>query len=755
MPRRPLAGPLTRAFAWLVIRLRWLIVAGWIAAAVAATLLLPSVSRSGGPAVGDLVPVDAEAVEAEVESFRRFRVPLLSRIAVVQRDSEGLTADAQARVFSRSIDLLSGGAREDGLLGSLPVTNSLGLFPASREDGTTAITYLFFHPNVELEDEVDRARAYIDREFGQPDDAVVGLTGAIPARVRQTDIILDALPWVEAGTVALVALILVLYFRGLGAPLVTLGAAAVAYLVSIRVVAWSGERLGIAIPRDLEPVIVVLLLGIVTDYSIFFLSGYRSRLAAGESRVRAAEHSTADFVPIILTAGLIVAAGSGALLAASVGFLRAFGPGLALTVLVCLVVSITLIPAALAILGRALFWPRRFPKPARDEGPEGPRETARTENAPRGWRAGVARALTRRPVAAVAALVSIGLLLAAGSGLLRTELGFTLINGLPEDSEERRASEAVQAGFAPGILSPTELLVTGSGLGDQRGALGELGDLLARYPRVAGVIGPTEELGELDTGLFVAEDGTAARFILILDRDPLGDDAIDVITALRRIMPDMLARAGLSGVDTAFAGDTALAAEAVDRMLHDLSRIAVVAVAVDLVLLMVFLRGFVAPLYLLVASALGLAAALGLTTYLFQDVLGRGGLTYYVPFGTAILLLSLGSDYNVFVVGRIWDEAKVRPLREAVAVAAPRAARTITIAGVVLAVSFSFLATVPLIEFREFAFAMAAGVLIDTFLVRSILVPSLITLFGRMSWWPGRGFAPGRRTQPAGEPVRT
>ena len=754
MPRRPLAGPVTRGFAWLVIRLRWPIVAAWIVAAVAATILLPTVARSGGPAVGDLVPEDAEAIEAEVESYRRFRVPLLSRIAIVQRDPEGLTADAQARVFSRSIDLLSGGPREDRLLGALPVTNSLGLFPASREVGTTAITYLFFHPDVELEDEVSRARAFVQEAFGQPDDAVVGLTGAIPARVRQTDIILDALPWVEVGTVAIVSLILILYFRGLGAPLVTLGAAAVAYLVSIRVVAWSGERLGIAIPRDLEPVIVVLLLGIITDYSIFFLSGYRSRLAAGELRVRAAQRSTADFVPIIFTAGLIVAAGSGALLAASVGFLRAFGPGLALTVLVCLVVSITLIPAALAIFGRALFWPRRFPGPSRGGGVNGDRETPRIETTPTGSRAGVARALTRRPVAAMAVLVAIGLLLAAASGLARTELGFTLIAGLPEDSEERRAAAEAQTGFAPGILSPTELLVTGSGLGDRRRSLGELGELLERYPGVAGVIGSSEELGELDTGLFVAEDGSAARFILILDRDPLGDDAIDVITALRRVMPDMLTQAGLTDVDTAFAGDTALAAEAVDRMLHDLSRVAVVAVAIDLLLLVVFLRGFVAPLYLLAASALGLAAALGLTTFLFQDVLGRDGLTYYVPFGTAILLLSLGSDYNVFVVGRIWDEAKVRPLREAIAVAAPRAARTITIAGVVLAVSFSLLAAVPLIEFREFAFAMAAGVLIDTFLVRSILVPSLITLFGRASWWPGRGFAPSRTPEPAGERAR-
>src|SRR5439155_22184274 len=144
-----------------------------------------------------------------------------------------------------------------------------------------------------------------------------------------------------------------------------------------------------------------------------------------------------------------------------------------------------------------------------------------------------------------------------------------------------------------------------------------------------------------------------------------------------------------------------------------------------LLLLVLFLRGLVAPVYLLGASVLALAAALGVTTYLFQVWLGHGELTYYVPFGAAVLLVSLGSDYNVFVVGRIWEEARSRPLRDAIAVAAPRAARTITIAGVVLGASFGVLALIPVVQFRELAFVMAVGVLLDSFLVRSLLVPSL------------------------------
>jgi RND superfamily putative drug exporter len=167
-------------------------------------------------------------------------------------------------------------------------------------------------------------------------------------------------------------------------------------------------------------------------------------------------------------------------------------------------------------------------------------------------------------------------------------------------------------------------------------------------------------------------------------------------------------------------------------------RIAIAAPLVNFLLLCVFLRAVVAPLYLLLASALAFTATLGLTTYVFQDLLGHAELTYYVPFAVAVLLVSLGSDYNVFLVGRIWQEAEHVSVRRAIAIAAPRASRTIAVAGLALAFSFVTLALIPLRQFREFAFAMGVGVLLDAFVIRSLLVPALVSVFGELSWWPGR-----------------
>jgi RND superfamily putative drug exporter len=145
----------------------------------------------------------------------------------------------------------------------------------------------------------------------------------------------------------------------------------------------------------------------------------------------------------------------------------------------------------------------------------------------------------------------------------------------------------------------------------------------------------------------------------------------------------------------------------------------------------------VAPLYLVASSLLALGASLGLTVLVFQDLLGFGELSFYVPFAGTVLLVALGSDYNVYLVGRVWAEARSRPLREAIAVAAARATSAITVAGLVLALSFAMLAIVPLRPFRELAFLLSSGLLIDAFVVRTLLAPALITLFGESGGWPG------------------
>ena len=173
-------------------------------------------------------------------------------------------------------------------------------------------------------------------------------------------------------------------------------------------------------------------------------------------------------------------------------------------------------------------------------------------------------------------------------------------------------------------------------------------------------------------------------------------------------------------------------------MYHDLLWVGLAAAAVNLLLLALFLRAVIAPVLLVVSSALAIAATFGLTTYVFKDLFHTADLTYFVPLAVGVLLLSFGTDYNLFVVGRIWQEAETHSTADAIRIAVPRASRAISIAGVALACSFAMLAIVPISPFREFAVAIGIGVIIDTFVVRTLLIPALLAALGRHSWWPGR-----------------
>jgi RND superfamily putative drug exporter len=482
---------------------------------------------------------------------------------------------------------------------------------------------------------------------------------------------------------------------------------------------------------------------VVTDYVVFYLSAVRTELAAGSDKLVAVERATARFTPIIATAGATAAAGTGALIVAQSPAFRAFGPGMALAVGIGMVVSVTLVPALLAILGPLALWsPRRKsatePTDPSTETPTDTRADTPTEapiGAPadrpaRRW----AWLVTRPAFAVIALIVCGGGLVAAALPLRHLTLGVSFVESLPADHPARRAADQAETGFAKGILAPTELLVQGPEVAARPAELARLQQALARVPGVAAVLGPADDAVPAERNIFHSPDGTAVRYLLVLSDEPLGARAVRTLSGLQDALPGLVQSAGLTGVRTSLGGDTAIAKVVVDQTVHDLGRIAVAALVANLLFLMLFLRALIVPVSLLACSVLAIAATLGLTTWVFQDALGNDGLTFYVPFAAAVLLMALGSDYNIFGIGPAWREARTRPLREALALTLPQSARAIRIAGFTLAVSFGLLVLVPLRPFRELAFALSVGVLIDAFVVRSIVAPALLTV---MESWNG------------------
>ena len=719
---------LATGYARLVVRLRLVVVAAWIGLAVVATTVLPGLVE-GGDDLG-FVGLDNPAVAAEVRSFELFGFPLLSRTLIVQRDADGLTPAAQAEAVLRGIGVSQGAYDAEPVLGALPVPNAAGVFPGAQESGTTVLTYLFLPPTSGFAEQRAAAEAFARAELDDPADGYVGVTGSIPARAAQAELVERALPLVEAATIAGIALVVALAFRSIAAPVLTLLAAATAVAVTLPLVDVIGSLLGVSVPADIQPVMVALLLGIVTDYAVFFLSALRAELRAGGAGREAVVAATARTTPIVVVAGITVTAGTGVLVVAESALFRGFGPAMALSVLLGLVVAVTLVPALLALLGRGSLWP------------SAPEEAGSLKGPPT---SALANALTRRRTAAVVTAACVLGLALASLPLTHLRLGLSFVASLPDDAPVSVAAEQARRGFADGIVSPTELLLEREGIGDRPQALRALGQAISQQPGVASVVGPGYLPVPEEYDVFVTDAGDAARYLLVWDSPALGAQAISDLRALQDRLPQLLEDAGVQAPPR-LAGDTALSALVVQDTTDDLWRISLAALAVNLLMLVLFLRALLTSLVLLAASVLALGASLGLTVLLFQDVLGAGDLTFYVPFAAAVLLVSLGSDYNIFAVGSVWEEARDRPLLEAIRVAVPQTTRAIAAAGLALAVSFGLLALVPLRPFRELAFAMVLGIVLDALVVRSLLVPALLTLLGDR--------ARPRRARPAWESAR-
>ena len=723
---------LGRGYRFTVTTLRWVIVLGWVAAAVALTVLVPYRPDTTGSNFGDLLPADSPVFQVEQRILQEFRLPLLSGTTVVVHQADGMSlltrADSVLWALATTQDTLqAGGApKADTIAAAVPV-------PTGRADVT--VTYLYVAPGTGLRDEVQLADRYAAHFKNQPDVSAY-VTGFVPAQIAQLGYLDARLRLFELASVLVIIAVVALAFRSLLAPVVVVGVAAVGYLVYFPLLSSFAAALGFTVPGQLEPVLVALLLGVVTDYCVLFFSAFRDELRGGLEKKEAARAALRVNAPIITVAGLTVAGGTIALLAAPFHVFRGLGPALALTVLVGLAVCLTLAPALMTILGWRLFTvlPVRgsqsrngFLRPARRR------------------RHRLLALLTRRATALLVVVAVGGGLALAAIPLTHARLDLSFVAALPRDDSIAKGADLLAVAGLSGISAPTEILVEKPGVGADRPELARLQVALAQQPGVARVIGPAELPTKQPRGVLVSESGNAARYLVVFDSDPLGAQAIGHLRQLDSNLPELVAHSGLGDAEVSVAGQTLFASKVAQLTRRSVEITVVVALAIELVILVLYLRALVAPAVLLAASTLSVAAALGLTTFLFQDVLGQQGLTFYAPFAAAVLLIALGADYTVFSVGSIWEAAGRRPLAEAIMVAVPRTSRAITTAGVILAATFALVAIIPLSTFRQIAFAVTVGLMIDTLIVRPVLTPALLTVLGHRASWPSRRITRGER----------
>ncbi len=708
---------------WLLVRLRFAVVLLWGVAALAAYLYLPPLGDNVSSSLSDVVPESAPAARAESQA-EALSGPVEAPAILVYSNPGGFTETDLERMTGGIRRLNEGPGRPYRLQRAVPLSVENSVDPTQVDRSLlgkqTLPVLLYFERGTRLTETMTAVRE-IREDLESPGPLRTAVTGIRPVQYDTKVAIDNNLGWVTAATTLAIFLVVALTYRSLVAPLIPLASIGLATFLTLRILGWIASELDMSVPSQIEPIIVVLLFGVGTDYALFLLSRTREALEEGTERVEAARLGVEKIGGVLLSSAAVLIAAFVLLVFAQLGLYRALGPALALALCLVFVVTLTLVPALLAILGPAAFGGRR---PVRRRTPP--------------WRP-LWRTLLRRP-GLIAGVLCAGLLLAASGGL-GLRVGFDQLANLPGGAPSVRGYEELTEEYPGGILAPVNVLVRGEDLDERDEELLRLQNELQGELLEAGgsaiTFGP-QYAGRVPGLDFVTPDGSAARVLLVLYGPPFSPEALDQVQHLQNALPTLLERAGLGEATGVVGGQTALAAAARDTSGTDIKNVAPLLFAVSFVVLALLLRTPVAPIYLLGSTALSFAATLGVCAVLFQNVLGQDGVVYYVPFTLFLLLVALGTDYNIFIMAAIREESERRPLKEAVPVALARTGPTINAAGLALAASFALLTLIPLQDFFQVGTAVALGVLLDAFVIRTLLVPALVFLAGPRGFWPAK-----------------
>jgi RND superfamily putative drug exporter len=523
-----------------------------------------------------------------------------------------------------------------------------------------------------------------------------------------------------AVTAVLVLVLLIAVYRSPILALVPLVVVGFAFLVASGVVYLLNRATGLPVDNSSTSLLLVLMFGAGTDYCLLLVSRYGAKLRRTESAEQALREAIPEAVPPMVASGMTVIAALLTMLAGVFGVFRTLGPVNAIGIGIVLLAGLTLLPAILSLLGRRAYWPN-----AASVAPTGKREADGTDSR---WH-GVGIRVRRRPGLYFG--LSTAFLIACASGLFLWQTNVNPVRQFRTPNDASRGYDVIKSSFPPGALSPTSILVDRT---DGPARAEDIAAISGRVSQVAGV------QSVADTGQR-SVDGRAALLTIVYADNPFSDPALDRTQEIR----DVLARPA-PGLNV-LVGDGS--GERLDARLgqsRDTKVIVPLALLVVLTTLIILLRAVVAPLFLLATVILSFAATLGLTVAIFHFVFGQDAFNSVMPLIIFIFLVALGSDYNIFLMSRVREESARHGTREGTLRAVAATGPVITSAGLILAGTFAVLTIIPSWDLSLIGFAVALGVLLDTFLVRSICVPAITWLLGERSWWPSTAARGDRAT---------
>ncbi len=723
---------------------KWVTLVAWVVLAGALISQLPRLDEVTENEAALFLPEDAEATRAFDLARERFPSAGTPTLIVV-REPAGLSPATFAAVADLDRWLTGPEAPDNVIAVRAPAPVEGAASGLVSPDGTTL--YVFVELAGEPAEEAFREAVSAIRDRAAALDlpgveVAVGGPGGLIVDLVQVFANIDSFLLIV--TASLVLVLLVLIYRSPIMAVIPLLGVGLVFQLAGAVGAGVAKLFDLPISGQTTGIMTVVLFGTGTDYVLFVSARFREELTRNADKHEAMRRTMRGVGGAVASAGATILIASAALTFAILRSYQSLGPVIAIAVGLMMLAALTLIPAVLTIVGRRVFWPMQ---PRLDP------EAAAQPEAPQDWRRSiygrVGSVVLRWPRASLAATTAALALLIAG--LFAFEPNYDQLASLPGNTESVRSFELLREGFPGGELSPTRVYVSlppGEQVLDPE-RLEQLDMLtltLAGHPAVASASGPSRPFGTAGppggppgaAARFVSADGGTARIEVVLTDNPFSDASLDVVPELRELARGAAASAGLDPGGVLVGGDTAAEADTRTAGNRD-SRVVLPLILLAIgVVLALLLRSLIAPLYLMATIAFTYFATLGLAVIVFLLVFDHAGIGPGVPFFLFVFLNALSVDYNIYLMSRIREEVRRAPLKEATAHALARTGPVITSAGLILAGTFSALMTLPLEDLVQLGFAVGIGVLIDTFITRTLIVPALVAIFGRWNWWPSR-----------------
>jgi putative drug exporter of the RND superfamily len=735
------------------VRFRWIVVAAWLAATVLANLFLPSLTSVAKDNNNGFLPASSPSMQAARLAAPFQGVGQAPIPVVVARRSGTLTAADTGAVERLAVSL----ARVTGV----QRVKDLGV----SRDGQAVQLQVLTNIDISAQGPAQHLAAGLRHTIqasALPRDLHAHLAGQVAAQADSSQSGQRATNLGQDLSIVFILILLIVVFRSLLAPLLTLAPAVLVTQLAGPVVA-EASKAGLQVSSLTQILMLILTLGAGTDYGLFLVFRVREELRAGQAPHDAVIRALSRVGESIGFSAATVIGALLTLLLAAFGLYSSLGAPLAIAIAIMLLAGLTLLPALLAIFGRAAFWP----------------SNTKRGSERLGWWGRTASRIVTRPAATLAlGLVAFGAV--ASAAIAYTPAGFGSTPA-PAGSDSAVGDALLAAHFPAASSNPTNVLVHfPASVWSDPGGMAHAEQRLAAVAQFDSLTGPLDvngvtltpgrltalhaRLGDpralpalppAGTALpevlwaayraesqFISPDGRTVLFVAGLTAgDASSNAALHQVPAIRAAVAAVARNAGASAYGvTGAAAATYDVSQVSDRDLVHIFPVAIIVIAILLALVM---RSLVAPVYLIASVAISYLAAFGLSVLFFQDAAGAGGLPYFVPFLMFLFLLALGEDYNILVMTRIREEARDVCLRQAVTRALERTGSTVTSAGLVLAGTFGvFALTVARLPggdvYRDILASLAIGILMDAFLVRTLLVPSTVALLGRWNWWPSR-----------------